>query len=215
MRINQFIAAASGLSRRQADKCLLEGRVTVDGQLPKIGQDITTNDIVLLDGHKLTWPEKLTTIILNKPTGYVCSRNGQGAKTVYDLLPKNLHHLKPIGRLDKDSSGLLLLTNDGQLAFDLTHPSKQKQKVYSVALNKPLSVKDKDAIERGVELSDGISTLALKGNNKTWTITMYEGRNRQIRRTFAALGYKILTLHRISFGSYQLKSLAAGDFCSI
>lgn len=212
MRINQFVAAASGLSRRQADQYLLENRITINGKLPKIGQDITLNDNVLLDGHKLTLSNKSTTIILNKPTGYVCSRNGQGAKTVYELLPANLHHLKPVGRLDKDSSGLLLLTTNGQLAFDLTHPSKQKQKVYQVTLDKPLDVADKEAIAQGVRLSDGLSSLKLKSNNKQWTITMHEGKNRQIRRTFEALGYKVLTLHRTHFGSYQLKSLAIGNF---
>ncbi len=212
MRINQFVAAASGLSRRQADKYLLENRITVNGQLPTIGQEVSGIDTVCLDSRRLTLPNKLTTVILNKPAGYVCSRNGQGAKTVYDLLPTHLHHLKPIGRLDKDSSGLLLLTNDGQLAFNLTHPSKQKQKVYQVTLDKPLDTADKEAIAQGVELSDGLSTLKLKGNNKQWTITMHEGKNRQIRRTFAALGYKVLTLHRTHFGSYRLQSLSTGYF---
>lgn len=212
MRINQFVAAASGLSRRQADQYLLENRITINGQLPKIGQDITLNDNVLLDGHKLTLSNKSTTIILNKPTGYVCSRNGQGAKTVYELLPANLHHLKPVGRLDKDSSGLLLLTTNGQLAFDLTHPSKQKQKVYQITLNQPLNTDDQKAITRGIKLPDGISALNLEGSGKQWTITMHEGKNRQIRRTFAALDYKVLTLQRTHFGSYQLKSLAIGNF---
>ena len=138
MRINKFIAQATGLSRRAADTAIGEGRVLVNGQKPSAGQDVSTNDAVLMDGKRITAPNQAQTIILNKPVGYVVSRDGQGSQTIYDLLPPELHQLKPVGRLDKDSSGLLLLTNDGQLAQELTHPRYQKTKIYEIRLDKPL-----------------------------------------------------------------------------
>src|SRR4029079_9435972 len=113
MRINKFIALHSALSRRAADTAIEQGRVTVNGQTPSTGQDVTESDTVRLDGQSLKLNTAITTIMLNKPAGYVVSRQGQGSKTVYDLLPPELHKLKAVGRLDKNSSGLLLLTNDG------------------------------------------------------------------------------------------------------
>lgn len=151
--------------------------------------------------------------MLNKPPGYVCSRAGQGSRTIYELLPSDYKILKPIGRLDKYSSGLLLLTNDGDLANELTHPRYAKTKVYDITLDKPLQPLHQQMInDRGLTLEDGLSKLSLlKLNNSTeWQVTMREGRNRQIRRTFEALGYGITKLHRTSFGSYILKELAPG-----
>src|ERR1700750_464886 len=118
MRINRFIALATGLSRRAADQAIAEGRVAVNGIPPQPGQQIKSSDSVTLDRLPITPVVNTVTIILNKPVGYVCSRDGQGSKTVYDLLPPELRHLKPVGRLDKDSSGLLLMTNDGKLAHE-------------------------------------------------------------------------------------------------
>lgn len=212
MRINKFLALHSELSRRGADQAIAEGRVLVNGQIPTEGQNITPADIVKLDGKRLEHTAELLTITLNKPVGYVCSRNGQGSKTIYDLLPKKFHHLNPIGRLDKDSSGLLLLTNDGQLAQQLTHPSHQKAKIYRVSLDKPLEPLHQQMIsDFGVNLDDGPSKFMIEKNQNTLKITMKEGRNRQIRRTFSALGYKVTMLHRIQFGSYSLDNLKSGD----
>ena len=210
MRINKFIAQASGLSRRAADQAILDGRVQVDGRSPQAGQDINDAAKVTLDGKLLpSGAPAVQTILLNKPAGYVVSRNGQGSATIYDLLPASLHHLKPVGRLDKDSSGLLLLTNNGQLAEQLTHPRFQKVKVYEVELSHPLQPLHHQMIaDIGVQLDDGPSQLGLEriqeGNDRAWRITMREGRNRQIRRTFAALGYHVVRLHRTHFGAYSL-----------
>ncbi len=214
MRINRFIAAGSGLSRRAADAAIQAGQVTVNGKSPQTGQDIAENDIVKLDGN-IMQIAKTQTIILNKPVGYVVSRDGQGNRTIYDLLPPELHHLKPVGRLDKDSSGLLLLTSDGDLAQRLTHPKYQKIKKYEVALDKPLQPLHRQMIgDIGVQLEDGPSRFEVErlhdGNDREWQITMREGRNRQIRRTFAALGYTVTRLHRTQFGSYGLAQLASG-----
>jgi 23S rRNA pseudouridine2605 synthase len=212
MRINTFVAISSGLSRRAADQAILAGRVQVNQQPSELGQQVSETAVITFDGHRLYLPKHTTTIMLNKPIGYVCSRNGQGSKTIYELLPTDLHRLKPVGRLDKDSSGLLLLTNNGTLANELTHPSKQKVKVYDLTLNKYLEPSDKAKIEHGVMLGDGLSKLELKQLNNpiSWQITMREGRNRQIRRTFAAIGYTVTSLHRISLGEYQLADLGIG-----
>ncbi|RTK94372.1 rRNA pseudouridine synthase [Candidatus Saccharibacteria bacterium] len=215
MRINKFIASATGLSRRTADVAIANGRVRVNGEQPNAGDQITSEDVVTLDGKQLQAKATLQTILLNKPVGYIVSRDGQGGQTVYDLLPANLHHLKPVGRLDKDSSGLLVLTNDGDLANRLTHPSYQKEKVYQISLDKPLAPADQKAIEQGVQLEDGVSKLKLEGAGKDWKISMSEGRNRQIRRTFSHLHYRVVSLHRHRFGSYQLDNLKEGSYQSI
>ena len=159
MRINRYIATATGLSRRAIDALIAKGQVIVNGKQPSSGQDVSDHDEITLSGNPVPKiaGQKLTTIILNKPIGYVCSRDGQGSKTVYDLLPKAFSNLKPVGRLDKDSSGLLLMTNDGKLANELTHPSFRKQKVYEVRLHKDLSPLHHQMItDHGVMLDDGV-----------------------------------------------------------
>lgn len=209
MRLNKYLASGSDLSRRGADAAIAAGRVTVNGRPAGQGQDISETDVVTLDGHVITPAVSTTTIMLNKPPGYVVSRDGQGSQTIYDLLPPEYRRLNPIGRLDKESSGLLLLTDDGHLANELTHPSRQKVKIYEVTIDKPLAPLHRQLInDHGLMLEDGLSQLQLErlheGDDHGWVTAMHEGRNRQIRRTFAALGYTVQTLHRTSFGPYRL-----------
>ena len=218
MRINVYIAQATGLSRRNADKAIAEGRVIINDHIASIGESVNTDDSIKLDEKLLLAPQAKTLVALNKPRGYVVSRKGQGAKTIYDLLPEKYHVLKPVGRLDKDSSGLLLLTNDGKLAQNLTHPSAQKNKVYLVGLNLPLKDSDANDLNRGIQLVDGLSRLSISGmsnDRKSMTVTISEGRNRQIRRTFAELQYKVNSLHRIKFGEYDIKNLKPGEYLQI
>lgn len=219
MRINKYVALATGMSRRAADTVIDHGRVLINGKQPEPGQKVTKNDVLTLNGKTIVAPEQTTTIMFHKPAGLICSRDGQGGETIYDILPDEYQHLKPVGRLDKDTSGLLLLTNDGQLAQTLTHPSYEKEKRYTVKLNKPLKEADFATItKQGVKLYDGISKLDLdyvNDQNFEWKVTMHEGRNRQIRRTFEALGYRIESLHRTDFGPYTLGSLAPGAVQSI
>jgi 23S rRNA pseudouridine2605 synthase len=211
MRINKYVAEASGLSRRTADRALVEGRIFVNGQPAIIGQDVTDRDVVTLDDHRLIRSVRKTTIMLNKPTGYITSRDGQGSPTIYTLLPREYQQLKPIGRLDKDSTGLLLLTNDGELANRLSHPRYGKQKHYEVQLDKPISSEDYQQLKSGVRVEDYISHLSVEVlDDKKCRVTMAEGKNRQIRRTFDALGYSVVSLHRSQFGDYSLDGLAAG-----
>ncbi|HKU18215.1 MAG TPA: pseudouridine synthase [Candidatus Saccharimonadales bacterium] len=214
MRINKFLSVATDLSRRSADQAIEAGRVVVNSQPARTGQMVGERDRVTLDGHAVHMPATTQTILLHKPVGFVVSRSGQGSSTIYDLLPAELRALKPIGRLDKDSSGLLLLTNDGQLAYELTHPKFQKTKMYEATLGAPLAPLHHQMIaDHGVQLEDGPSRLQLEKLDDTatrWRVTMHEGRNRQIRRTFAALGYTVTALHRVQFGTYTLGALASG-----
>lgn len=214
MRLNKYIASSTTLSRRAADAAIAAGRVTINGKPAEQGTVVSTADIVTLDGDSITPLMTHTTVMLNKPVGYVCSRNGQGAPTIYDLLPNDLQHLQPVGRLDKDSSGLLLLTDDGDLANQLTHPRYGKTKVYEVVLNKPLQPLHHQMIsDIGVQLEDGRSQFAIsqiERGNTEYQVTMHEGRNRQIRRTFAALGYTVIALHRTHFGPYNLGNTKTG-----
>lgn len=211
MRINAFVARATGLSRRAADQAVADGRVLVNGQPADLGYAVQADDAITLDNQPLKPAATTTTIMLNKPAGYICSRQGQGNPTIYDLLPAKYHTLKPVGRLDKDSTGLLLLTDDGVLANRLTHPRYSKDKLYQVTLNKPLAPLDSDQLEKGVQLEDGPSRLHVESySGSNLTISLSEGRNRQVRRTFAALGYNVTKLHRTHFSDYSLGDLPAG-----
>lgn len=219
MRLNRYLAGALGISRRRADSLIAEGDVQVNGQAAQVGQQVTASDRVTCNDRLLSRPP-IQTIGLHKPAGYVCSRAGQGNRTIYDLLPSELHHLKPVGRLDKDSSGLLLLTNDGQLADQLTHPRYRKEKVYEVELDKPLTEADQAKLRQGVKIENYVSRLRLSANencklitaNCSWHVVMSQGRNRQIRRTFAVLGYEVVKLHRTRFGRYSLLNIPAGQW---
>lgn len=216
-RLNKFVALALGVSRRQADELIEQGKVTVNDQPATLGQRVTTTDIIRYGNKPLT-AQTHQLILLHKPVGYLCSRASQGGiPTIYELLPKSLHHLKPVGRLDKDSSGLILLTNDGNFAHQMTHPSFYKIKRYLVTLDRPLQPLHRQMInDFGVQLPDGPSRLTLErqheGDDHRWIVQMSEGRNRQIRRTFAALGYTVTKLHRTDFGNYTLGDIKRGEF---
>ena len=215
MRLNKYIALSTSLSRRAADAAIAHGRVCINTAVANIGSQVEPTDTVLLDGKKITPRHSAATIMLHKPIGYVCSRNGQGSPTVFELLPPEYQHLQPVGRLDKDSSGLLLLTSDGDLAQQLTHPRYSKTKVYEITLDKPLQPLHQQMIsDHGVMLEDGLSCFQVsreEATDKRYEITMHTGRNRQIRRTFAALGYTVTTLHRTHFGPYALNGLGVGE----
>ena len=130
MRINKFIALNTKLSRRKADQAVKDGRVVVDGKIPALNYEVQQSDKVIFDGQAINKQSSHTTLIFHKPVGVVCSHQGQGNKTIYDLLPTNLKHLNTVGRLDKNSSGIILLSNDGKLTQQLSHPSFGKSKTY-------------------------------------------------------------------------------------
>ena len=214
-RLNKYVALSLGISRRQADALIEQGKVTINGTVAPLGARFSPDDDVRCSGHPVT-AQQFVYLLLHKPTGYVCSRRRQGdTPTIYELLPTTYHQLKPVGRLDKDSSGLLLLTNDGDFAFRMTHPSFKKQNRYLVTLDTPLQPLHRQMIsDFGVDLPDGRSQLTLTqqsdGDDTRWVVEMSEGRNRQIRRTFASLGYTVTKLHRTDFGNYSLGDIKRG-----
>jgi len=215
-RLNKFLALQLGISRREADNLIEAGRVKLGATIATLGARIPVDTGVQLDGKTLASDMGYMYIALNKPVGYVCSRKAQdGNPTIYELLPKEYHHLKPVGRLDKDSSGLILLSNDGDFTFRMTHPKFEKPKVYEAELDHDLAPLHHQMIsDIGVNLTDGKSQFILEriedGDSKKWRITMREGRNRQIRRTFGALGYTTTSLHRTHFGAYSIDNLKNG-----
>ena len=221
-RLNKFLALQLGISRRQADELIERGRISINDKTAKLGARFKNNDTIKL-GEKIISknPEEKVYLLFNKPCGFVCSRKKQGEnETIYAILPKEFHALKPVGRLDKDSSGLLLLTNDGDFAFQMTHPKFRKIKEYLVSLDTPLQPIHQQMIaDFGINLPDGKSQLGLErldDSRKKWKVVMSEGRNRQIRRTFSAVGYEVKELHRTIFGSYTLpKDLSFGEFRKI
>lgn len=218
LRLNKHLALQLGISRREADNLINAGSVTVNGTSATLGARFNEGDAIAVNGKPIGSDQPLEYLALNKPVGYVCSRKAQGDNpTIYALLPQKYHHLKPVGRLDRDSSGLILLTNDGDFAFRMTHPKFVKTKVYKVRLNADLEPLHQQMIsDFGVQLEDGTSQLSLQRLNdasrKEWEVTMHEGRNRQIRRTFAALGYDVKKLHRTQFGNYSLGDIKPGEY---
>lgn len=214
-RLNKHLALQLGVSRREADELIEKGSVLVNAKIAILGQRIEEDDTIYVNGKKLGETVDFEYIALHKPEGYVSSRRQQGeSPTLYDLLPPSLHHLKTVGRLDRESSGLILLTNDGDFTFEMTHPKFYKTKIYEVSLDQPLQPLHQQIInDHGINLDDGVSKLILERTDDSrehWIVTMHEGRNRQIRRTFAALGYNVVRLHRTTFGAYALNDLASG-----
>lgn len=221
IRLNKFLAEKIGLSRREADNFIASGKVLINGKPAVLGARISEGDEIIVDGKKVdNSPSEYTYIMFNKPVGYVSSRKAQGnVPTLYALLPEKYKSLKTVGRLDKNSSGLILLTNDGDFAFSHTHPKFYKLKTYIVTLDHALEpLHQQEISDFGIQLEDGPSKLflsKLNDNRTEWQVEMSEGRNRQIRRTFAALGYEVTKLHRTEFGAYQLGDLKPGKFIEV
>lgn len=220
-RLNKHLALQLGVSRRQADNLIADGVVQVNGVAATLGARFTTGDSITVKGEPLAADTAYQYLAFHKPIGYVCSRRQQGeSPTIYDLIPAQYHHLKPVGRLDRDSSGIILLSNDGNFAFTMTHPKFAKTKLYNVRLDHDLTPLHQQMIsDHGVQLEDGTSTLQLERMNDDdrteWIVTMHEGRNRQIRRTFGSLGYTVTALHRTNFGNYALGDIKPGEFAVI
>ena len=218
IRLNKFLAERLGVSRREADEVISAGKVKIDGTVAQLGARVDFSSKVWYNGKTIPFNTDYLYVALNKPVGYVCSRRAQGSTpTLYELLPQKYQKLKTVGRLDKDSSGLILLTNDGDFAYQMTHPKFHKEKIYEVELDHPLEPLHQQMIsDYGVMLDDGPSKFVVVASatgpieRLHFTVILSEGRNRQIRRTFAALGYRVTALHRTQFGPYQLAGLAPG-----
>jgi 23S rRNA pseudouridine2605 synthase len=214
MRLNKYIASSGLCSRRDADELIEQGKVTVNGKtVTEFGFYIREKDKVAVNG-KLIRPVKHEYYRFYKPAGYITTTDDEkGRKTIYDLLPENFAHLKPVGRLDKDSTGLLILTNDGDLINTLTHPSIKVPKVYLVAIDKKIHKHQLEQMALGMEL-DGKKAYAdvMVLEPSLLQITLYQGINRQIRRMLDFLGFEVKSLKRISHATITLDGLKRGEF---
>jgi 23S rRNA pseudouridine2605 synthase len=215
MRLAKYLAHAGVASRRGAEVLIAEGRVTLAGQrVTDPARDVDEQSAVALDGRPLAGAEPRVLYVLHKPVGVVSTaRDTHGRRTVLDLIPTRGLRLYPVGRLDADSSGLILLTNDGELANQLTHPRFEVPKTYRTKLAGPaIAEKAIRTLRAGVRLEDGITAPArvrrLSAN--VIELTIHEGRNRQVRRMCEAVGHPVLELVRTSFGPLALAGLESG-----
>ena len=218
IRLNRFISQSGVCSRREADEFILAGVVTVNGQVvTELGTKILPTDEVRFNDEKLQG-EKHVYIVLNKPKGYVTSLDDPHAdKTVMDLLRDACsERVYPVGRLDKNSLGLLLITNDGDVTRQLTHPSYRKKKIYQVTLDKPLTRADMDTLTEGITLEDGDifadEVAYASEDKKTVGVEIHSGRNRIVRRMFEHLGYTVQKLDRVYYAGLTKKNLKRGDW---
>lgn len=219
-RLQKIISRAGLASRRAAEAMILAGRVEVDGQaVRELGQKFDPQLAqIKVDGRVLGSPERHVYYLLNKPKGYVSTaRDERGRKTVLELLPEARERIYPIGRLDMNTEGLLLLTNDGELMNGLLHPRYEVQKTYVARLSAGLSSGELSALQAGVELEDGLTAPArvrvleeAPGRTRV-EITIHEGRNRQVRRMFKALGHEVLALKRTAFAGLTLEGVRRGE----
>ena len=220
IRLNKYLADCGVCSRREADELIKAGCVTVNGEvITTMGFKVKTNDKVVYGGQTLN-REKLRYILLNKPKGFITtSDDPEGRETVMELVKDACNErIFPVGRLDKNTTGLLLLTNDGDLAKRLTHPSSQVSKLYHVVLNKPLTKNDMLRISDGIELDDGpiaADSIAYDQDDdsrKSIGIELHSGRNRIVRRIFEHLGYEITKLDRVMFAGLDKYKLPRGEW---
>ena len=218
VRLNRYIANSGVCSRREADKLIEAGEIKVDGEVIKeMGYKVQPGQVVKYNGKALN-PETLLYILLNKPKGFITTTSDpKGRRTVMDLV-KNAcpEQIFPVGRLDRATTGLLLFTNDGDLARKLTHPSKQILKVYQVTLDQPITQSDFDEIVNGVKLEDGlveVNDLAIvSSDKKNIGIEIHIGKNRIVRRLFEHFGYKVEKLDRVVFAGLTKKDLPRGKW---
>ena len=225
MRIQKFLAHAGVASRRKAEDLIRAKKVTVNGKLAVIGQRVDpTKDTVNIEGKRIERLPDFVYILINKPKNYVSTTyDPQKRKTVLDLLPQKLKQIKiyPVGRLDYDSEGLMLLTNDGDYAYQLTHPKFEILKTYQVTVERVPSEKDIAKLEKGFWLDKKFKTSPAKlelvktaPNKKTseWKITIHEGKKRQVRRMFEAIHHPVKRLIRVRLGPYELGELKSGKW---
>jgi len=219
IRLNKFIARAGEASRREADRLIVSGNVRVNGlPVTDLGRVVDeSKDRVEVGGRIIALQKDLVYLLLHKPVGTLVTREDpHGRPTIYDLLPKVRTGLFPVGRLDFDSEGLLLLTNDGELAFRLTHPRFQVRKTYLVKVEGEVGDNKVSRLEKGIRLEDGktaparIRVLTAGSGSSLLRVEVHEGRKREVRRMFEAVGHRVTMLKRIAFAGLELSPLPSG-----
>jgi 23S rRNA pseudouridine2605 synthase len=223
VRLQAFLArSGASPSRRKAEALISAGRVKVNDHIASLGESVSTADRVLVDGQPVELPQKHAYLALNKPKGYLTTlKDDRNRSTIAELMPDDVPGLVPVGRLDADTTGLLLLTNDGPFAHHVAHPSSEIEKEYELALA-PLPEKELKmrlaALERGPELEDGkmlppkLICLRRAEEKIILSLTIHEGRNRIIRRACAAVGLTLLVLRRVRVGPVKLWDLPQGQY---
>ncbi len=219
VRLNKYIASTGYCSRRKADELIESGKVKVNGEIvTELGLLINPKAKVSVSGDVIK-PQEFKYIRYYKPAGYITTMDDEkGRKTIYDILPEEVQNLKPVGRLDKDSTGLLILTNDGDFINELTHPSVKVPKVYRVCAQGKLTLNDLTLMEKGIEIEKGQIAYAFariidfEGKNTVLEIVLYQGLNRQIRKMLDILGHSVISLKRLSMGPVDLSGLKKGQF---
>ncbi len=217
IQLNKYLAHAGIASRRKAEELILNGDITVNGKLViDSGYRVTENDVVKYK-NRVVYPEEKIYILLNKPKGYITTTSDEKKrKTVMDLIDSYNHlRLYPIGRLDRGTTGVLLITNDGDLAQVLSHPRNNISKVYKATLDKKLKSSDALSIKQGITLEDGFikaDHLWVEDNPKQIGIEIHSGKNRIVRRIFEHLGYKLIKLDRSSYAGLTRKNLQSGQW---
>lgn len=219
-RLQRFLARAGVASRRAAEGLILSGAVTVNGRpVTVLGSKVEPGDLVTLHGRQVEPPEETAYAMLHKPAGYVTTMDDpQGRPRVVDLLPAAGPRIYPVGRLDLDTTGLLLLTNDGDLAHKLLHPSRGVWKTYHARVLGQPDRASLTALHRGILLADGLTApaaaqiLAWEDGYATLEIKLHEGRKHQIRRMLAAVGHPVVALTRVKFGPLELGDLPCGSW---
>lgn len=219
MRINKFLASAGLASRRKCEEFVLQGRVSVNGKvISNLAFDVSEKDKVFVDDNRVVLPTKYTYLMMHKPKGFLTTlSDDRERKTVMDLLPNELKMLKPIGRLDYNSEGLLLFTNDGDVAQNVMRPAKQVVKTYSVKVEGEVSSGDVCEMEKGVETVAGekflpckIKVQEIKDRKTKLEVQITEGKNREIRKIFDKFGYNVIFLKRVAIGTIKLGGLTRG-----
>ena len=218
-RLQKILAKMGIASRRAAEEIILEGRVTVNGKVATLGMKADpSKDHIKLNGKLLTKPEPKVYLMINKPKGVITTLSeSEERPAIRDFLKKIKYRIFPVGRLDYDSEGLLLLTNDGDFAHAILHPSKKIPKTYHVKIKGVLEDNDIEKLKRGVKLKDGMTSPSKvkklrKAEENSWIeITIYEGRKRQVRRMLEKVGHPVLKLKRVRINGIELGNLAPGE----
>lgn len=221
IRLQKFMAEAGIASRRKSEEYINSGRVSVNGKVAAIGTTVDPAfDLIEFDGKRISIEEKKVVILFHKPRGVICSADDpKGRETVMDYFKNYPIRLYNVGRLDYDSEGLLIMTNDGEIAYKMMHPKFVVEKTYKVICESPLTEENIKALTNGVQLDDGMTAPAVVSNvRKTHTgktsflITIHEGRNRQVRRMVESIGNETLQLRRVRVGSLRLGNLESGQW---
>ena len=219
MRINKFLASTGLASRRKCEEYIVSGRVKINGKVEtNLAFDVTEKMKVEVDGKEVFMPKRFTYLMMHKPKGYLTTvSDDRNRKTVMELLPAEFKHLMPVGRLDYNSEGLLLFTNDGNVAQKIMRPAREVLKTYSVKVEGEVSLSDAKEIQKGVELIDGtkfkecrVKIQEIKERKTKLEVSITEGKNREIRKIFDKFGYNVIFLKRVSIGTIKLGGLTRG-----